>query len=166
MVKKLTTCGLLTALCVLFLFLGSILPNVQIAVAAAAGLLPAVAVLHCGCFWSLGVFAASGLLGFLLFPQSAATLWFLLLFGHYPVWKSLAERIPSRIAGWAVKLVIFTAAVLAMYFLFSAMFAASLPAYSAWLVIPALLVCLIVYDIAFTRLITFYIARVKPHVDK
>lgn len=162
--KSLTTSGVLTGICVLLLLLGNAVPNMQIAVAALAGLVPALAVLRCGYGWAAGVYAASGLLGLFLFPQNAAVFWFLLLFGFYGIVKSLAERIPGRAAVWAVKLAVFLAASFAMFFFFRAMFTASLPEISVWILIPAVVICLIAYDIAFSGLIKYYTMRIQPHL--
>ncbi len=163
-VKKLTVAAILAALCFIFLYLGSFLPAVKISADALAGLLPAVAVIHCGCFWASGVYVAAGLLSLLLLPDKTCAIWFLLVFGHYGIFKSLLERIPNRIVEWAAKLALFAVCIALMFLFFRSFFLAALPQYAEWLLFIGLLICFVLYDIAFSALISFYQRRIHPHV--
>lgn len=163
-IKKLTVAAILAALCVIFLYLGSLLPAVKISAVAVAGLLPAVAVIHCGCLWASGVYVTAGLLSLLLLPDKTCVIWFLLVFGHYGIFKSLIERIPNRAVEWILKLALFALCIVLMFLLFRTFFLAALPQYAEWLLFIGLLICFILYDIAFSALISFYQRRIQPHV--
>lgn len=163
-VKKLTVSAILSALCVLFLFLGSLLPAVKVSAVAVAGLLPAVAVIHCGWFWASGVYIVAGVLSVLLLPDKTCAVWFLLVFGHYGIFKSLFERIPSRIAEWILKIALFAVCIALMFLFFKTFFLAALPKYAEWMLFAGLLICFVLYDIAFSALISFYSRRIQPHV--
>lgn len=164
-VKKLTVSAILTALCVLFLFLGSLLHSVQISMVAVAGLLPAVAVIHCGYGWAAGVYVASGLLALLILPDKACAVWYLAVLGHYGILKSLFEKTKSRVLEWVLKIALFCACIALVYFLFNSFFFTPLPKYAVWILFAGLLVCFVLYDIAFTALIAFYNKRIRPHVE-
>ena len=164
-VKKLTVAAILTALCIIFLYVGSLLPAVKISAVAIAGLLPAVAVIHCGYVWASGVYVAAGLLSLLLLPEKTCVIWFLIVFGHYGIFKSLLEQIENRVAEWALKLALFAVCIAIMFLLFHAFFIAALPQYAEWLLFFGLLICFVLYDIAFSALISFYQRRIQPHVE-
>lgn len=165
-VKKLTLSAILAALCVIFLFLGSLTFQLRISLAAIAGLLPAVAVIHCGYFWACGVYLVAGGLAMLLLPDKSCVIWFLLVFGHYGIVKSLIERLNKRIPEWILKVLVFALCIAAIFWLFRTVFLGALPQYSLPLLFAGLLVCFVLYDIAFSALISFYCRRVKPYVDK
>ena len=164
-VKKLTVSAVLTALCVLLLLLGSVIRNIQISFVAAAGLLPAVAVIHCGYGWAAGVYAAAGILSLFILPDKSCTVWFLIVFGHYGILKSLIEKTKSRVLEWVLKILLFCACTAAIYFLFRSFFFGALPQYAEWILFAVLPVCYVLYDIAFTALIAFYDKRIRPHVE-
>lgn len=163
-IKKLTLSAILAALCVIALYLGSMLRQVQISLVAVAALFPAVSVIHCGYAWAAAVYAVSGTLAALLLPDKACAVWFLLVFGHYGICKSLIERLDKPVLEWVLKLAVFGVCISLIYFLFRAFFVGVLPAYSDWLLLAGLLVCFVLYDIAFSALISFYCRRIQPHV--
>lgn len=163
--KKLTLSAILTALCVVVLFAGSFVPNFQISLVALAAIFPAVSVLHCGCFWAAAVYAVSGGLAFLLLPDKSCAIWFLVVFGHCGITKSLTERCGNRVIEWLLKILLFGACIAVMYLFLRTFFFAILPEQSLWLLLAGLLICFILYDVAFSALISFYCRRVKPHVE-
>lgn len=163
--KKLTVSAILSALCVLLLYLGSVMPSLGISFVAAAALLPAVSVIHCGCFWAAGVYVAAGILALLLLPDKSCAVWFLMVFGHYGILKSRIERLNKPMAEWALKLAVFGVCICGIYFLFRTAFVGMLPKYGAGILFAALAVCFVLYDIAFSALISFYGRRIKPHIQ-
>lgn len=168
--KKLTVSAAVSAICVVFLALSAVIPNMTLGLCALAGLFPAVAVICCGHLWALGAAAVAGTLALLLLPEKTAGLWFCLFFGHYPIWKSLAERCKSQILSWTIKLLGFLACGAALYLLFSAVFTAVLPSFvadSAWVLPMAaagFIVCFVLYDLAFSRLIAWFVKKILPHI--
>ena len=169
-VKKLTVSAVVSALCVAFLALSAPLPQLRLSLCALAGLFPAAAVILCGRPWALGAAAVAGVLGLLLLPDKTAGIWFCLFFGHYPVWKSLAEQCKRPALAWAIKLAGFLVCGAALYSLFREAFTSVLPsslAESRWMLpvaAAAFCVCFVLYDLAFTRLIRWFIQRIQPHL--
>lgn len=163
-VKKLTVSAILTALCAIFLSGGSLLPNMALSFVAAAALLPAVAVLHCGYLWAAAVYAVSGILALLLLPDKTCAVWFLLVLGHYGIFKSLIERLNVSVVEWGLKLLLFAITVGALFLLLRTFFLSALPQRSVWLLFAGLLGCFVLYDIAFSALISFYCRRIRPHI--
>lgn len=149
------------------LLLGSLLPGYAIPTAAVAGLVTAAAVLQFGCPAGFAVYAVASFLSLLLLPQKTAALWYLLVFGHYGAVKSLLERIPSRMAEWAMKCAVYTASFFLMKLVFSGAFAALtsllplslLPLYAVGLLV------FLLYDIGFSRLIGLYLRRIRRNIQ-
>lgn len=158
--QKLTRAGILTAMAVVFLYAGAWVPRGGIALAALACLAGAAVLIECGLWWAIGHFAVTALLALLLSPDKTPALWYALALGPWPVLKHLIERLPSAIARWALKLAVFCACMAALYFLFSAAFAASVPRMPVYVLLPALALVFVVFDIAFSRLIGLYLRRV------
>ena len=154
-------CGVLSALAVVLLLLGSLLPGYAIPAAAVAGLVTAAAVIRSGWGAGLSVYCTVSFLGLLLLPQKQAALWYLVIFGHYGVVKSVFERINSRALEWLLKCMIYTAAFFVMKLVFGRSFLALSELIP--LPLPALyavgLAAFLLYDIGFSRLIGLYLRR-------
>ena len=164
--KKLALCAMLTAVSVVLLYGASIAPTMKLAVTAIAGLLPAAAVITCGMGWSAGLWIAVSVLSLLLCPQKDTVVAYLLVFGHYPVLKSLIERLDKLAAEWLAKLGLFYVLLLGFYFGFKELFL-QLITPPAELLAVFFLGCgaaFVVYDIAFSRLIALFMRRVGKYI--
>ena len=160
--------GVLAALGTAILWLGSMLPGYAIPTAAVAGLVSAAAVLQSGIGTGAAVYGVTALLSLLLLPQKIPALWYLVLFGHYGVVKSMAERLPGRILEWCAKLAVYTCAFFVLKYLLSDAFAA-LTALLPITMLPLFFVGLAVfvcYDIGFSRLIGLYLRRMGRNSGK
>lgn len=156
---KLALSGILVGLGVFALFAANLAAPLTVAFAAFAGLFCAVAVLHCGLSWALGVWVVTAAAALLLLPDKTAACWYLLFFGHYPVIKSLLERIKNQVICWAAKIAAFGVCTVALLLLFRALFLAALPDFPLWILLVGLLIGFVMYDIAFSALISFYVRR-------
>ena len=88
MTKRVALGGVLSALSVAILWLGSLLPGYAIPTAAVAGLIPAAAILTGSLRAGLAVYGVSGLLALLLLPQKLLLLpkKLLLLQNNQTIW--------------------------------------------------------------------------------
>ena len=165
--RRLTITALIAALCVLCLGGSMVLPGITLSLAALAGLFPAVTVISCGYRWAAGGFAGAALLALLLLPDKTAGIWFACFFGHYPIWKGLAEGLQVKLG---LKLLGFGACMLLLYSLFGKLFAAAIAfdfsQYPAghWLLIGVLFAAFLAYDIAFSILIGYFRAKLLPRL--
>ena len=164
--KKLTLAALLAALAAVLLVFGSLIEVVDLTAAALASFLVAFAFLELGTGYAILLWAVASLSSLLLLPSGASL--FFAAFGLYPVCKAFLEKLP-RTLEWALK-VLTAAFVLATYILVGK-FVLFLPdeALSGWLLwvfIPLALVTFVLYDIALSRLITFYTLRVRPRIAR
>ncbi len=165
-VRRLALCAVLTAMSVVLLYLSALLPTGQLAVSAMAALLPAAAVICCGLGWGAGVYVATSLLALLLVPQKGSVLAYCLVLGHYPVFKSLIERLDRLALEWVLKLCLFYALLAVFYFGFSQLFLEliSVPAQFTLVLFLLCGVAFVLYDIAFSRLIGLFERRIAKYL--
>ena len=97
---RIALAGMLSALAVVILTLGSLVDVVELSAAALASFAVMVAVLELGTGWAVGVFAVSAVLSLLLFPMRIATVTFALFFGYYPVLKVYLDKLRVRPPRW------------------------------------------------------------------
>jgi hypothetical protein len=120
----------------------------------------------CGLPWGIASFAATALLSSIGSAEAVSILYALFL-GYYPVIKSSLERFSSKVLRWTLKLLLFNAALALLAALGRAVFTLGLPADSRLL--PALLLganaVFVVYDLALTQLILFYLRRLGGKIQ-
>ena len=162
-VRQMTLAAVMAALQTVLLYLGSVVPSGRLALAALAGVLGAGIVMECGYPHALSAWVVVSFLGLLLLPQKGTAIVFAAFFGWYPMVKSLAERLKSRIAEWAVKLLAFNAALALCWVLLRWGFLAdiSLPNVWAGLLILGAEVIFVLFDFAYTGLIAMYERRLR-----
>ena len=162
--KYLTMSAMLAALGVLLLAAGSLVEVLDLSCAVLVSLLCVYAVIEMGGAYPWLVWVVTSVLGFLLVPQKSAVLFYAMAFGVYPIIKEKLERC-RRVLCWALKLVTFHVSlgvtVLTMWLFFPAMLDMD---GIAWLPIALYALCLVVfilYDILLTRMISFYLFKLR-----
>ncbi len=162
--KYLTLCAMLCALGVIILALGALIEVLDISVSVIASLLCVYAVIEMGRGYPWLVYAVTAVLSVLLLPQKTPALFYALFAGYYPILKEKLERLRRPIAT-VLKLVIFHAALGAMVATALLFFPGSLQIQDKLWYFAALyvlgVICFILYDIALSRLITFYLFRLR-----
>lgn len=108
-------CGVLGALGLVLLALGSVLPLATYAapMLAAFALIPLVQ--DCPPRYAWLTWAATALLALMLLPDRELALTYALVLGPYPMLKQRLDKLPGRPLRLAAKLAVFNAAVLACY---------------------------------------------------
>ena len=166
--------GVISALCVALMFLAGIMPLTQYTLPMAAGGLIMLAAVEIGNKPALCAWVSVSVLSMTVVPDRSAALMFALFFGYYPIAKQKLERLPSRLAEYACKLLLFSAgavaALLALIFVFGATEALEgigefvgfnpLLALILWNVILGS-VLFIIYDILLTRCYTLYMDKYR-----
>ena len=164
---KLAFLAVAAAFSVGFIYLACVLPTGQIGFLAAASLFGVASVAEYGVGAGLLEYAASALLGFLLAPDKSYPLVYALFFGYYPALKALAERLRSRILGWALKLAVLNAALAAMLFLFSlTIFDLSRIGNSTIILFVLCNLVFVLFDLGVTKLIGLYRGRIRGWIRR
>ena len=113
--SKISLCGMMCALSVVFMFLTGVFPYATYALPALAGLTLIVLVVETSKKWAFIAYLAISLISLLVAPDRMAALLFILFFGYYPIVKSVLETKCKRVPEWIWKLVLFNAAVVVTY---------------------------------------------------
>ncbi len=159
--------GVFTALCVLFLFIGSAVSTLDLTSAALGGLIVVAAVTEIGPRYSFGVYAAASAISLLILPAKLPAVYFALFSGYYPVAKIYLNRIKPRWLSYAARFALFNTALaaseLAAVFLLNI---ESEPAFIIVLTAVALNVVFFVYDKAIEKAAVFYGLKIRKHIFK
>ena len=161
--KRLTVCAMLAALGVVLLWIGSVLEVAEISMAVIASLLCVLAVIEYGGAAPWLVFAVTGALGLILLPNKGIVATYVLFFGYYPIIKEKIEQRP-RAVRWVLKELIFHAALIALVVVWKWLIAPTAALPSPILLVALIVLCEVVfvlYDVALTRLISFYLFRLR-----
>lgn len=162
-VKQLTVCAALSAIGVVLLSIGPLIDVLDASLAVLASILCIVAVIEYGKAAPWLVFSVTAVLSLVLMPQNSAAIMYLLFFGYYPILKEKLEKL-SRVLSWVLKELIFNAAMAVCIVVIKLLFLPTAEV-SALTYVILVLICeavFVLYDIALTRLITFYIYRLRP----
>ncbi len=164
--KRLTVCAMLSALGVVLLYLGSVIEVVDLSMAVLASLACVFAVIEYGRSAPWLVFAVTAVLSVLLLPNKSPAVMYTLFFGYYPILKEKLEKLAKPLC-WLLKEIVFnTALVLLLIFMRSLLI---IPAgISPVLYLIAIVLCeavFILYDIAMTRLISFYVYKLRSRFN-
>lgn len=161
--SKIALGGICLALTVIFLYVGSIIPGVELTMFALASLFTAVMILETGIGGGVLLYAAASVLGFVLLPNKLALIPYAFLFGYYGIVKFYVEKSSSGILQMAVKAAFFAAILCVGLLGFREMLlgAISLPDYPVIVLIAGGVILMLLYDFLFTQLINFYVRRVQ-----
>lgn len=175
--KKLTIGAILSALGVAILFIGSMIEVMDLSMAALASFFCIFAVIELGGAYPWMIYATTGLISIIMLPLGMGGWFYLLFFGYYPILKEKIERLKKPIS-WLLKFVLLNLAlaigVTLAYFLFLGKSGGSiLGAFQlvfggegigiamASIVYAFVNVVFLVYDVALTRLISFYFFKLR-----
>ena len=157
----------MAALGVVILYLGSFIELLDISMAIAASMIAALIVIEYGGAAPWSVYGVTSILSLLLLPQKLPALMYAVFFGYYPIIKERLEKIKSKIIQWIIKLAIFNIATLLLLLLMSLFTVEAPEGFSLKVAFIALSnLMLILYDIAMTRVVSYYIFRLRHRVKK
>lgn len=111
--KQMASCAMMTALCVVLMWLGAVLELGMYAAPLFAGLCLIPMGQKYGQKYQIMVWIASGLLSLMLVPNIEQNLLYMGLFGWYPVLRPKLQNLPAFLRV-LVKLLIFNAVVIAI----------------------------------------------------
>lgn len=135
----------------------------------AAGAILVMMVIEFGSKWATAAYVVISLIS-LLFGEKEAASMFLLFFGYYPILKAFLERIHSRIVEYLLKFMVFNIGIISAtalsVFVFQIPFSDGRS--NIWIFAILLLlagnVIFIVYDIALSRVISYYLIKIQPKI--
>ena len=171
---KIALGALIMALCCLFMMATTVFPFASFAFPAIAGVLLIYLNIEFGKKWALIVYVGVALLSFMLSSDHTAVISFAVFFGYYPILKGVIESLNKKALEWVIKLLVFNVAIAVGVFLTILLFGKEilLMEYSEFGkvgllgFIGACEVVFVIFDIALTRLISFFISVILPRLKK
>ena len=161
--KKVALSGVLTALCFVFLFVGSLFQTLDLSAAALGSLVILVALIELGKGWASGVYFSASVLSIILLPSKSVALVFVLFSGFYPILKEALNRIKPLFLSYFVRILCFNTALSLIIFLSTAFIPENDEMIGFGIVIYLLgNITFLVYDLAIERVALVYIIRIKP----
>ena len=156
---------MLSALGVVLLYIGSLVEALDLSAAVLASLACIIAVIEYGKGAPWAVYGVTSVLSLILLPVKTPAAFYAIFFGFYPILKEKIERSP-RLLQWVIKEAIFNVALVIMGF---AVYFLSTTGDNLLLENPLIIAATVVmaelafvlYDIALTRLISFYIIKLR-----
>ena len=108
--------GIVSALCLVTMFLAGVLPALYIVLPMIAGVLMMIIAEEVSKSWALLTYIAVSILAmFITFDKEAALL-FILIFGHYPILRLYTEKLPMKWLRRLVRMLIFNICVIAYFY--------------------------------------------------
>lgn len=113
--KKVAVAGVLSALSVVLMLVGGVIPIATFMAPILAGLCLIPVAVEVGVKTALLAYLAVSIIAFLLVPDRELVFFFIFLFGYYPLLRPVIHKIPIKALQWVVKLVLFNGAVAVIY---------------------------------------------------
>lgn len=165
---NLALCGIISALGVTVLMLTLIVPIATYACSAFAGMLITVLVIECNKKWAISSFIVVSIISAIIVPDKEAVVFYILLFGYYPIVKEIIEgSVGNMFLQLVTKVANFVASAVVSYLV--SIYILGIPTdefdlFGLHLPLVLLFVGIIVFvmfDYAFTGLITNYVEKYR-----
>lgn len=155
--------GLIAALSILLMLLTALFPMANIILPAIAGILLICTVFEMGEGWSFLIYAVTGILSFLILPSKSPAVYYVLFLGHYPILKSIIERLNNKTLQWIIKIAVFNVCSLSSLFIVKSLFGfpGGILKYGLVPVIILLNAAFVVFDIALSGIVGIYGVRIR-----
>ena len=168
---RIAVCGIIAALSLVFMMMTSLVPIGTYAMPCLAGILISCIVVEYGYGWAIGVFCVTAVLSTLLAGDKEAVIYFIALFGYYPILKGAFEfKIKNRAVQYILKFAVFNVAAIGSFFV--ATWLLSIPTdeftvfgfYVPWVFLIAGNIFFLLYDYAITVFVMQYVRRLRGKI--
>lgn len=163
-VRNLTLSALMSALSIVFMYVGSVIEVLDLTAAMLASMLCAFVVIEVGGAWPYLTYATVSVIGVLMLPNKFVAVVYIIFAGNYPMIKRICEKLPT-VVQWLLKLSVFNLEFTLIYFATKYVFAIPDIGYS--LSVFTYLICnaiFILYDVAMTKIISFYLLKLRKRL--
>lgn len=162
--------GIVSALCILTMFLAGILPALYIVLPMAAGILMMIMAVEVNVKWAVLTYCAVGILSMIVTFDKEAALLFVLFFGHYPILRFYIQKIRLKILRLAVKFLIFNICIILFFYVTVYLFGLDqilnemngFGKYGAWIILLVMNLIFVLYDCNLDLCYKVYRRRIMP----
>lgn len=147
--SKLAGGGISTALCIIFLFFASFVPNLKFAFLFASSIVVGICILKYRLGASVICYIAASLLSLFILPNKFIALAFLVIFGNYPIVKLYIEKFKNIVLEYIVKFFAANVYLFLIYIVLRAIGEEAFFDFSLYILYVAGMVLLLFYDLVF-----------------
>ena len=164
--------GIVSALSLVLMISGAVIPFLTYALPAVAGVLIVFIVVEIDKKWAFGGFSAVAILAFLLVPDKEVAMMYIAFFGYYPIIKAVLESKLPVALGWIVKVLLFNLTMVAAYLVLIFVMGIEVDEITEYgmIAVPMLLgagsITFIAYDFALTQIITLYLVKWRKYFKR
>lgn len=162
--------GVITALSVVLLFVGAITVSLSYVLPIATGLLMILLIESVSVKAAVLTYFSTSFLSMILFGGKESVLFYIFFFGYYPILHLVLTKIKPRVLRFALKLVIFNAAMAAvqliLIYVFGIPFDNMFGKLGIALFFGALNLIFVLYDFAFDKLVIIYDRKLKRKISR
>lgn len=108
--------GIVSALCLVCMFLAGVLPALYLLLPMLAGVLLMIISIEVNTGWAFLTYLSVSILSLFITFDKEAALVFIMVFGHYPILRIYIQKIRLKAVRFIVKLVIFNVCILAYFY--------------------------------------------------
>lgn len=172
-VYRLALCSVIAALSLATMMLTGIIPVGTFAFPCFAGIFISVIVVEYGFKWAMTVYGVVACLSLFLAGDKEAVIYFIMIFGYYPVLKAVFEsKIKSKPLQYVLKFAVFNAAAVISFFLGTYLLSISAEEYTIFGVYVPLVFLVagnflfILYDLCVSAFVMQYVRRIRDKIFK
>lgn len=108
--------GIVSALCLLCMFLAGIMPAFYLILPMAAGVLLMIIAEEVSISWAWLTYISVSILSMFMTADKEAALVFVMVFGHFPILRLYLEKIKLKGLRWIIKLIIFNLCAVGFFY--------------------------------------------------
>ncbi len=166
--------GIISALCILMMFLVGILPFFVYAFPMFCSLLICVVFYECGLKTALITYFSVSALSLMLSPDKESAIIFALFFGYYPIAKIYLDKLKPKLTRIILKLIVFNMSIILSYYLLIGIFGVvdmteirgDFGKYGTFALLLIGNFTFVIYDFAVKRLSDKYLLSWRKHLFK
>lgn len=164
--------GIVSALCLLCMFLAGIMPILYLLLPMAAGVLLMIIAEEVSLSWAWLTYSAVSLLSLFVTADKEAALIFIMLFGHYPILRIYLGRIKLRGLRYMIKAAIFNLCAVSFFYVTTFIFGidqmmndmGDFGKYGAIVFLVLANIIFVLYDFNLGAAYVLYIKRLMPRL--
>ncbi|MBQ9808961.1 MAG: hypothetical protein IJM55_08860 [Ruminococcus sp.] len=166
--------GIVSALCLVTMFLAGVIPALYILLPMIAGALMMIISVEVSSAWALLTYISVSFLSMIVTFDKEAALIFIMLFGHYPIVREYIHKVPLKGLRWIIKLIVFNICLLAYFYTTVYIFGLDqmleefddIGRYGAYFMLGMSNVIFLLYDLNLDNIYHIYIKRFAPKFRK
>ena len=166
--------GIVSALCLVTMFLAGVLPALYLLLPGIAGVLLMVIAVEVNTPWAFLTYIAVSLLSMFITFDKEAALIFILFFGHYPILRAYIQKIPLKLFRGTVKLAIFNVCIISYFYVTVYLFGLKdmleqlddFGRYGSYIMLGITNLLFLVYDLDLDFMLNLYRKKLMPRFRK